>query len=135
MSRAHHPLNPQGGLTVAEDDIFQGRGAPLTHYDKREADWPPAWILPDQGDEADLFAKFAWLADDVLLRTAVNIWDNGLRMPDAFEGIYAGMLSAHARLAVGYGLKGGIDLEKAADDFREAWLGMARQALELGGDA
>lgn len=119
-----------------DDDIFQGRGSPLHHYAKREGDWPAAWHLPGEpDDDADIFSKFAWLADDLLLRTAINIWDNGIRMPGAIEGVQGGIISAHARLIIGlgqmFGSNDNADLEQAADGVREAWLAMAKQAQLL----
>jgi len=116
---------------MSADDIFDGRGEPLTRYAKRDEDWPAAWHLPElDEDEADLFGKFAYLTDDLVLRLAINIWDNGLRLPGALEGISGGLISAHARLIVGSG--GCPDLEQAANAVREAWLGMALQAASLG---
>jgi hypothetical protein len=113
------------------EDIFQGRGAPLTFYGKRDEDWPAAWLLPElDEDEADLFGNMAHLSDDLILRTAVNIWDNCIRAPGAFEGVVGGVLSAHARLVVGSGRC--EDLARAADAVRDAWLGMAEQAAKLG---
>lgn len=123
----------------SNDDPFNGLGAPLSFYSKGEPAWPPAWKLPDlDDDDQDVFGKFAYLADDLVLRTAVNIWDNGLRLPGAFEGITGGLLSAHARLVIGTITSAGAleqyDLEKAADAVREAWIGMARQAVRLSQD-
>lgn len=83
---------------MSDDPIFQGRGQPLSFYDKKDDEWPAAWRLPElDEDEADLFGKFAHMADDLTLRQAVNIWDNGIRMPGALEGVIGGVLSAHAR--------------------------------------
>lgn len=116
---------------MSDDSIFQGRGQPLTRYDKQDEAWPVAWLLPDlDEDEVDLFGKFAHLADDLTVRQAINIWDNGLRLPGALEGIIGGIISAHARLVVGTGACD--DLERAADGVRQAWLGMAKQAALWG---
>jgi hypothetical protein len=106
-------------------------GAPLKFYSRDEASWPPAWRLPEQDDDdADLYDKVAHLTDDAILRTAVNVWDNCMRAPGAFEAVVGGMISAHARLVVGSG--GCTDLEQAAEAFGKAWLGMAKQAALLG---
>lgn len=121
------------GLSRSGDPMFGGRGGPLRPYRLKDADWPPQWRLPedpadlDENDQ-DLFGRMAWLADDLVLRSAVNIWDNALRIPQAFEGIAGGMLSAHARFCSPMVI---TDLEGAADAVREGWLGMARQAQAL----
>lgn len=120
-------------MTDVDADLWHGSGQPLPRYDKREEDWPAAWRLPDLAEEeADLFGKFAHLTDDVTLRTAVNVWDNGLRLPGSAEGIAGGMLSAHARVGL-ISLGGQLhrwDLERAANAIRDGWLGMARQVVE-----
>lgn len=121
-------------MSENRDDIFDGRGAPLTAYKVREEDWPAVWRLPDGmfEQDGDLFEKMATLTDDMVLRTAVNCWDNCIRAPGAFEGVAGGVLSAHARLVVGLLAAGEFeDIERAADITREAWLGMARQALAV----
>lgn len=107
-------------------------GEPLPHYAHGEASWPAVWRLPEQDDDdADLFDKVCHLADDVLLREAVHIYDNCLRLPAAISGVAAGMLSAHARLMVGHGIKEGADLDAMADAMRTAWRAMAEQALTV----
>lgn len=106
-------------------------GAPLNFYDRDEASWPAAWKLPEQDDdEADLFDKVCYLTDDLVLRTAISVWDNCIRAPGALEGVMGGMISAHARLVVGSGLC--ADLEKAAKAVGDMWLDMAKQAALLG---
>lgn len=107
-------------------------GAPLNFYDRDEANWPAAWKLPEQDDDtADLFDKVIYLADDLMLRTAVNVWDNCMRAPGSFEAVQGAMISAHARFLVGSGRC--ADLARAAKAIGEMWLDMAAQAARLGG--
>jgi hypothetical protein len=119
-------------MTPADkDDIFNGRGAPLSHYQAGDADWPVIWRLPDIDlDEADLFDRLIYFADDHLLRQAVNLWDNCLRGPGTFAPILMALISVHARLWAGSDA-GVEDLERAGDAVRQAWLGMAKQALDI----
>lgn len=102
-------------------------GEPLRFYDRGEQAWPALWRMPETGDDADLFDKMAHITDDICLRQAVHVWDNCMQIPQAFPGVAEGLLSAHARLVVGFGVID--DLEAAADAVRSAWLGIARQCV------
>lgn len=94
---------------------------PLNFYRDGEDSWPTVWRLADlDEDTATLSDKFAWLADDLILRTAVNILDNGLRAPGVGPGVLAGLVAAHVRFCLG--VNPDVDLEEAADLFRRAWL-------------
>lgn len=108
-------------------------GEPLTFYSRGEETWPAAWKLPErEDDDGDLFCKMAWLADDLILRQAVHVWDNAMRAPGTIPGISGGMLSAHARFVIGSGVN--IDLKQAAQHVAEAWLIFAQEAARLGAE-
>jgi len=105
-------------------------GQPLHFYRRGEAEWPQVWRMPDlAGEDGTVFAKTCALSDDLVLRAAVNIYDNCLRHADAFEGACAGLIAAHARLMAGAGLK--VTPEQAADAVRTAWLRMFQQAVDI----
>lgn len=118
---------------ASTDPVFGGRGGPLPNYNKGEDAWPAIWRDINRGEGEGVYRQMAELADDIILRTSVNCWDNCLQLPDAASGVAVGLIAANARFVLG--VNPDVPIDQAAIDFAVAWESMARELKALGAGA